>query len=740
MKKLILLFAAFVLFAQFNAKADEGMWLLTMLKKNYSDMKKQGFKLTPEDIYNLNKPSIKDAIVQFGLGRGFCTGEIISDKGLLLTNHHCGYPTIQMHSTVEHDYLTNGFWAKTIKDELPTPHQMVKFLESIEDVTKAVTKGLKDGMSEEERQKAIEKLTKKMEEKIMKGKNEKVYEARVRSFFGGNQYFLLVYKVYRDVRFVGAPPQSIGKYGHDTDNWVWPRHTGDFSIFRVYMSKDGEPTSEYVEDNVPLKPKHHLPVSLKGVNKGDFAMVLGYPGGTQRYMTSWEVDEVNSITHPNRIKIRGVKQEIWMKDMKADSKVNIQYSSKFAGSSNYWKFSIGQKKGLERLKIADKKRDLESKFTAWVNENEARKKEYGEALSLIEKAVKGRGESSHITQYLSECFLRGVEITGMAGRAGKLAKLLGDDKAKKEDIDAAVKALKEGAEGFYKDYNMPTDMKVTEAMVKTYGKSINEKLHPDFYAKVKEIGNCKNYADEVFKTSVFTSKEKLEKFLENPTAKVIEEDMAYKMYTSARKLFDEMRAKSAGLESDFDRGHRLFVKGLMEMQPEKNFYPDANFTMRMTYGTVGDYKPSDAVHYDYITTMDGVMEKFVPGDYEFDLPKELVDVYNKKDYGIYAIDPSKLEGSAKAEHIAKFGNKIVMPVCFTSNNDITGGNSGSPVLGSKGELIGLAFDGNWEAMSGDIAFEDELQKCINVDIRYVLFVIDKVGGAKHLVDEMDIVK
>jgi hypothetical protein len=287
MKKIILLLSAFVLFAQFNAKADEGMWLLTMLKKNYSDMKKQGFKLTPEDIYNLNKPSIKDAIVQFGLGRGFCTGEIISEKGLLLTNHHCGYPTIQIHSSVEHDYLTDGFWAKTLKDELPTPRQMVKFLESIEDVTKDVNKVLKEGMSEAERTKAIEEVAKKLEEKAMKGKKDKVYEARVRSFYGGNQFFLLVYKVYYDVRFVGAPPQSIGKYGHDTDNWVWPRHTGDFSLFRVYMGKDGEPTEEYKEDNVPLKPKHHLPVSLKGIKDGDFAMVLGYPGGTQRYMTSF---------------------------------------------------------------------------------------------------------------------------------------------------------------------------------------------------------------------------------------------------------------------------------------------------------------------------------------------------------------------------------------------------------------------------------------------------------------------
>jgi len=739
MKKIILLFTAFVLFAQFNAKADEGMWLLTLLKKNYSDMKKQGFKLTPEDIYSINKSSIKDAIVQFGLGRGFCTGEIISDKGLLLTNHHCGYPTIQLHSSVENDYLTNGFWAKSLKEELPTPQQMVKFLESIEDVTKKVTKGFKDGMNEVERNKLIETITKKLEEKAMKGKDAKVYQARVRSFFGGNQFFLLLYKVYNDVRFVGAPPQSIGKYGHDTDNWVWPRHTGDFSLFRVYMGKDGE-AAEYAEDNIPLKPKHHLPVSLKGVKKGDFAMVLGYPGGTQRYMTSWEVDEVNAITHPNRIKIRGVRQELMMEDMKADPKINIQYSSKFARSSNYWKFSIGQKKGLEHLKIADKKRALESKFTSWVNANETRKKEYGEALSLIDKAVKGRAESKHITQYLSECFLRGTEIAGMAGRAGGLVKLLKDEKAKKEDIEVAIEELKKGAEDFYKNYNMPTDKKIAVAMVKTYGKNIDEKFLPEFYIIVKKLGNCKDYTEEMFKTSIFSSFDKLKTFLENPTANAIEEDMAYKMYISARKLSKEMNGKAAGFENDFRKGHRLFVKGLMEMQPEKNFYPDANFTIRMTYGTVGDYKPSDAVHYDYLTTMDGVMEKYVPGDYEFDLPKKLIDVYNKEDYGKYAINPAKLDGDAKSDHINKYGNKVVMPVCFTSNNDITGGNSGSPVLNGNGELIGCAFDGNWEAMSGDIAFEDKLQKCINVDIRYVLFVIDKVGGAKHLVDEMDIVK
>lgn len=740
MKKIILLLSALVLFSQYNAKADEGMWLLTMLKKNYSDMKKQGFKLTPEDIYSLNKASLKDAIVQFGLGRGFCTGEIISDKGLLLTNHHCGYPTIQMHSSVENDYLTNGFWAKTLKDELATPGQLVKFLESIEDVTEEVNKVLKNGMSEDERNEAIQKISKKLEDKVLKGKNEKVIEVSVRSFFGGNQFFLITYKVYRDVRFVGAPPQSIGKYGHDTDNWVWPRHTGDFSIFRVYADKDGEPTAEYKEDNVPFKPKHHLPVSLKGVQKGDFAMVLGYPGGTQRFMTSWEVDEVNTITHPNRIKIRGAKQEVWMEDMKADSKINIQYSSKFARSSNYWKFSIGQKKGLERLKIADKKRALEAKFTNWVNEKEARKEEYGEALNLIKKAVEGRAESRHITQYLSECFLRGVEITGMAGRASGLLSVLKDEKAKKEAVEAAVTKLKAAAEDYFKNYNMPTDQKLAPVLIKIYGTDMDEKFLPEFYSCVKKQGNCKNYADEMFKTSIFASKEKLEKFLENPTAKGIEDDMAYKMYVSVDKLNKEMRAKAKGFESDFRKGHRLFVKGLMEMQPEKNFYPDANFTMRMTYGTVGDYKPSDAVHYDFITTMDGVMEKYVPGDYEFDLPKELIEIYDKKDFGEYAIDPAILNGDEKAVHIAKFGNKIVMPVCFTSNNDITGGNSGSPVINGNGELIGCAFDGNWEAMSGDVAFEPELQKCINVDVRYVLFIIDKIGGAKHLIEEMTIVK
>ena len=738
MKKFFTLFLAIVFTFNFSAKADEGMWLLTLLNKNYSEMKAMGFKLSPEDIYSVNKGSLKDAIVQFGMnGRGFCTGEIISDKGLLLTNHHCGYGTIQQHSTVENDYLTDGFWAKTQEDEIPTPGQMVKFLKEIKDVTAEVTKELTDGMTEEERGKALREIGKTISAKAIEGKNDKVWEANVRSFFGGNHFYLLTYKIYNDVRFVGAPPQSVGKYGHDTDNWMWPRHTGDFSMFRVYMGADGE-ASEYKEDNVPLKPLHHLPVSTQGVKKDDFTMVLGYPGGTQRYMTSYEVDEVNSITHPNRVKVRGVRQEIMMADMQADPKVNIQYSAKFARSSNYWKFSIGQKKGLERLKIADQKRALEQEFTTWVNADDARKAKYGEALSLIEGAVKGRAEYSHVTQYLRECFLGSVEVAGMAGRAGALVKVLNDKKSSKKDKKAAIAKLQEQAASFYKNYNRPTDVKVAAAMVKIYSYNVDKKYRPDFYTCVEKKGSYKSYTDEMFNTSIFVSEEKLNKFLKKPKVETIENDMAYKMYNSAVALYRELSGKSRSFNSDFAKGHRLFVAGLLEMNPEKNYYPDANFTMRLTYGSVGDYQPADAVRYDYLTTMDGVMEKYVPGSYEFDLPKKLIDLYNAKDFGPYAIDPAKLQGDEKALHIAKYGDRKVMPVCFTSNNDITGGNSGSSVIDGNGYLVGLAFDGNWEAMSGDVAFETELQKCINVDARYLLFIIDKYAGAKRLIDEMDL--
>ncbi len=723
MKRFFTLFIAFLLVFNFTAKADEGMWLLTLLNKNYSQMKALGFKLTPEDIYSINKGSLKDAIVQFGQnGRGFCTGEVISSKGLLLTNHHCGYGSIQHHSTVEHDYLADGFWAKTMEDELYTPGQMVKFLETIEDVTVKATEGLNDKMTEQERRTKLRENITAIEKAAMEGKG-KLFEAVVMSFFGGNHFYLVRYNIYNDVRMVGAPPSSIGKFGHDTDNWVWPRHTGDFSMFRVYMGKDGQ-AAEYSKENVPLAPKHHLPVSIKGVKKGDFAMVMGYPGRTFRFMTSFEIDELLKITHPNRIKIRGIRQEIMMKDMKSDAKVNIQYSSKYSGSSNYWKNSIGQKRGLERLKVADQKLALQKDFLVWANADAARKEKYGEALNLIENAIKGRAEYQGVSQILGESLIGGIEMVGMAGSTLGLVDLLADKDKNADAIAKTVQGIKGRAEGFYKDYNMPTDKKLALAMLDLFMKDVDSKYHPDFYQILANQYNNSIPAmvDELYSKSIFVSAESLNAFLENPTKEALENDLAFKMIKSCRTLAMDLNGKLGAFNDNLVRGQRLLIAGLLEMNPTKNYAPDANFTMRLTYGTVGDYKPADAVHYDYMTYLDGIMEKYVPGDYEFDAPAKLIELYNKKDFGQYADKNGK------------------MPVCFTTNNDITGGNSGSPVMDAKGNLIGLAFDGNWEAMSGDIAFENQLQKCINMDARYLLFIIEKFAGANRLIEEMTIVK
>jgi len=714
MKRLVALFIALVVSINMSLRADEGMWLLPLLEQlNMGKMTELGLELSAEEIYSLNQPSIKDAIVIFG---GGCTAEIVYSQGLLLTNHHCGYGVIQSHSTVEHDYLKDGFWAMSKDEELANPGLSVTFLVRIEDVTSRVLKDVINDMTESERAEAINSARREIVNEATDGNH---YRANVNSFFGGNNYYLLVYEIYSDVRLVGAPPSSIGKFGHDTDNWEWPRHTGDFSVFRVYMGPDGKP-AEYSEDNVPLKPRHYLPVSAKGVDENDFAMILGYPGGTQRYMTSYGVEEVLSITHPNRIKIRGIRQEILMADMMADPKVNIQYASKYSGSSNYWKFSIGQKQGLERLNVKGKKEKLEKRFTEWVNKNRKRNELYGDALELIKTSIEGRAEYNNAQQYLSECLLRGTELPTMARNAqGLLTALNGDDE---EEINEAIGRLKQRAEGFYKDYNPPTDRKATKAMIKVFMEDLDPVFWPDFVAQIdKEYGgDVDKYVDNMFDNSIFTTEDKLMNFLNDPDAEKLENDPALKSAMDLLMVYRDIMQKSAEFDINLEKGRRLYIAGLREMDPEVVRYPDANFTIRLTYGSVLPYQPKDAVIYKHYTSMEGVMEKYVPGDYEFDLPDRLIELYEQKKFGRYA-DPD--------------GH---MPICFLTNNDITGGNSGSPVINGKGELIGLAFDGNWEAMSGDVAFEPDLQRCINVDIRYVLWIMDIYAGAGHLVEEMDV--
>jgi hypothetical protein len=601
-------------------------------------------------------------------------------------------------------------------EELPTPNLAVTFLISIEDVTSQVLAGVSTGMSEAERTVAINNARTNIEKKAAEGNN---YRTVVSSFYGGNYFYLLVYERYNDVRLVGAPPSSIGKFGSDTDNWEWPRHTGDFSVFRVYSGTDGKP-ADYSENNVPLNPKHHIPVSIKEINEGDFAMILGYPGRTSRYFTSYEINEQLQIVHPVRIKVRGIKQEIWMNDMKADPKVNIQYSAKYFGSSNYWKYSIGQKGGLERLNVKSKKELIEDQFNDWVAAGNERREKYGEALNLIRSAVEGRAEYFNALSYASEC-LQGCELFSMnQGVAGLISALQSADKQKTDD---AVAQIKNNAGRFYKNYNAATDAKSMKAMLKLYREDVPARFHPDFFISIidkKFKGNIDKFVDDIFARSVFANEEKLNLFLAKPALKTIEKDPLYLAATSYYKTAAEVSKSTYEYENDIMKGRRIWIAALMEMAPEKIQYPDANSTMRLTYGSVKEYNPRDGVTYNYYTTLEGVMEKYKPGDYEFDLPERLIDLYKKKEYGRY--------GSSKG----------YMPVCFLTTNDITGGNSGSPVMNGNGELIGLAFDGNWESMSGDIAYEPGLQRTIVVDIRYVLWVMDIYAGAKHLVDEMTV--
>ncbi len=716
MKKTLCLLAS-LFFAFGSMRADEGMWLLPLLQRlNIDTMHSLGLKLTAEDIYSINQGSLKDAVVIFG---GGCTGEIVSDEGLLLTNHHCGYDAIQNHSTVEHNYLEDGFWAMDRKEELPNPRLSVTFLIRVDDVSETVLKALSDTMSESTRNKMVEQVADSIVSANTQGTH---YEASVESLFGGNNFYLFIYENYNDVRLVGAPPSSIGKFGHDTDNWMWPRHTGDFSVFRVYSGPDGKP-ADYSASNIPLKPKHSLPVSLRGVKKDDYAMVMGYPGSTTRFMTSYEIRELVNITNPNRIKIRGLRQEILLKDMMADEKINIQYASKYSGSTNYWKYSIGQNQGLKRLHIMEQKEQQEKEFTNWVNADEKRRQKYGTALGLIQKALEQRADFIHAQQYTYECFFSSSEIIAMANRANGLYAAMVREPENQSLIDSLAKVLKTRWEDFYKEYSPATDMKVIPAILQLYFDNVAEQYQPGLFNQIKTRykNDYTRYTKDLFARSVFADRKRFETFIKQPAAKLLEKDPAFQAAQSALEVYRLMYMRQASFEEDFEKGHRLYVAGIQEMNPDKIYYPDANFTMRLTYGTVKDYYPRDAVHYDYLTTLDGVLEKEDPDNWEFVVSPRLKELYQNKDFGEY-------------------GQNGKMPLCFLTTNDITGGNSGSPVIDGEGNLLGLAFDGNWEAMSSNIVFEPDLQRCICVDIRYVLFIMDKYAGASHLVKEMKIIK
>ena len=715
MKKLLALLVLVILLAP-ATRADEGMWLPALIHKlNINDMQKTGLKLSAEDIYSINNSSLKDAIVSIG----GCTAEMISPEGLMLTNHHCAYSDIQRHSSVEHDYLQDGFWAKTREEELPNPAKIARFLISTEDVTEKVLAEVNDNMSFQQKQQAISQVSARLEKEAI---GDTHYQAQVRSFLESNKYYLFVYETFRDVRLVGAPPQALGKFGGDTDNWMWPRHTADFAIYRVYAGPDGKPAS-YSKDNVPLKPRHFLPISIKGVKDNDYAMVMGYPGTTNRYKTSVEVQYTMDVTNSVRIDVRAKKLEIIKAYMETSQKARIQYANKHAGSSNYYKYSIGQNQGLTNLDVIAKKKAIEEQFTQWVASSPQRNAKYGKALDMIRDAYENI-EDETAQEYLSEALLRGPEIFMFAYRLRALYNLLDKPVENKDRIDQILANVKESLPGYFKDYDAETDRKLTATLTELYANRVGARFQPPFFKTIqtKYKGNYDKYASQIFAKTIFADEAKLNEFLKNPTRKALDKDLAFQ---AAGEIFDLLRMISEETQKSAEQlaeGRNLLVAGLMEMQPDKVFYPDANSTMRLTYGTVGSYNPRDGVIYKETTTVQGYLEKEIPNDDEFHVPARMKELIQARDFGRYADENGDLI------------------TCFISNNDITGGNSGSPVINANGELIGCAFDGNWEAMSGDLAFEPEIQRTISVDIRFVLWVVDKYAGATHLIDEMTIVE
>lgn len=728
MKKLLLLLfvaVSFNLSARSLATPDEGLWLPVLIERlNYVDMEEMGLQLTPEELYSINNSSIKDAIVGLSskgpAGGFFCSGGMVSDKGLLFTNHHCGYNAINKLSTPENNYLQDGFWAYSMDEELHAEDLKVSFLISAADVTDSILPFLSDTLTEGARAAKVQEISQRLENA---NSEDGKYDVTVKSFFGGNEYYLFVYETYPDVRFVGAPPSSIGKFGGDTDNWEWPRHTGDFSIFRVYTAPDGSP-AEYSEENVPMKPKHHLPVTLDGIEDGEFSMIWGYPGGTDRYMTSYGIEYNLDVFNPAIINIFGTKLEVWKRNMDMDPKVKLDLASDYASAANTWKYFIGQTKGLKNLNVYARKKELEEKFMEWVEADPERQEKYGNALNLIKEGYQTQKQYAKPLFYALLAGLNGPQINTAATRLNPLYKLM-SNKEEREMNEAAInetaKKLLDNADDFYKDYNLPVDMDVYRTMLKLYMANIPSDMWPDYLKEMmkKFKGDVDQFVAWAFEKSVLPTKKKAVAFLENPKFKEIENDPILMLRNGFLEQMQQYGMLYNQSNSNISKGDRLFIAGLREMYPDKVFYPDANSTMRITYGTVQSYFPADGIQYMYYTTLAGVMEKEDPTNDEFIVPEKLKELYKKKDYGQY-------------------GQNGKMTTCFLTTHDITGGSSGSSVMNGKGEMIGIAFDGNWEAMSGDIAFETELQRCINVDIRYVLFIIDKFAGAKNLIDELTI--
>lgn len=702
MKKLGLLFIVFLLV--FQAKADEGMWLLKELnRQSAARMKELGFTFPADKIYSETNPSLKDAVVIFG---GGCTGVAVSDQGLIFTNHHCGYGNIQKLSSVEHDYLKDGFVSHKFSEELPAEGLMIAFLQKTEDITDFVMAGVKSEDSEEVRGKKIDSLSNVYLEKY---KGDKFLRAQVVPFYAHNKYYAVIYEVFRDVRLVFTPPSSVGKFGGETDNWMWPRHTGDFSVFRVYANQDNK-AAEYSADNVPYRPKYSVPISLKGYKENDYAMTIGYPGSTERYIPSWGINQMVESEHKPRIEVRGAKQDIWKAAMNASDAIRIKYASKYAGSSNYWKNAMGMNEAIAKLGVIKDKEALESRFTQWA----ASKPEYKDALPLLQEGYTKTMEATRIQTYLFETFYNGIEITRMASTAAFVNRSDKDAEAKGEDLRTRLAAV-------YKDYEPSLDRKVMPVLLKIYKDNVPAEYLPAIYETIADKfgGDYDKYADWLYENTKFTT---LDDAVALMASGNIDADPAIEFANSLTPPMMLLRQSLSPYYAQISKGNRLYMAGLMAMEPNKTFYPDANFTQRLSYGSIGGYKPADAVTYDYYTTSQGVLDKQVPGDPEFNVQEYILDDLKAGDFGQYADKDGK------------------MHVNFLSNNDITGGNSGSPVFDGKAQLIGLAFDGNWESLSGDILFEPEVQRTISVDIRYVLYTIDKVMKCPRIIKELKIIK
>lgn len=719
MKKTVLILTALLFVSVI--RADEGMWIPALLQKNEAEMQAMGMKINADDIYSINHSSMKDAVVLFG---GGCTGEIVSEQGLLLTNHHCGYGWIQRHSTVEHDYLTDGFWAMTMEEELPCPGLTVTMLKNMVDVTEKILYNVTDNTTEEERAKLVSENIAKFKTELQKTTE---YEVSVESFYNGNQYFLMYNEIFKDIRMVGAPPSNIGKFGGDTDNWVWPRHTGDFSVFRIYVDKDGKP-AEYSEDNVPYKPDYHFTVSLKGVEKDDFTFVFGYPARTNEYLPAVAVEQEANDIYPVIVNLRTQILDIYNKYQEKDPKVRIQYASKHAGLGNGWKKWMGVIEGIRNFKGIEKKLAFEEAYNDWCMK-ERRRMKYMHALRDFTPVYEEYEKYRMATTYLTEAGLS-IELIDFAANFNNLSKVTKD--TPREDIDMMINKLKEASTIFYKDYYQPIDEEVSVTMLKAYRAAQPEDFRPGILNEIdkKYKGDEKSYVDELFGKSMFTSEEKVNKFLDDfkvSNAKKLAKDPALLAYNSMMDFYaDNVKDKSRECNAKINNLRRVYMEGQMKMipevYPERNLYPDANFTLRVTYGKVGGFKPKDAVTYNYFTTLDGIMQKENPGIYDYVVTDRLHELYDAKDFGRYA----DRDGS--------------MHVAFIAGNHTTGGNSGSPVLNAEGQLLGLNFDRTWEGTMSDLVYDPSICKNISVDIRYVLFLIDKYAGCTRLIDEMTIVE